>query len=173
MASQTSGTEQRKRAKSKSADLFHSSLFLFFRKARKGENTQEMNQVKDMEVTTMNEKSTIPTTEPVSEKQVKPTKSKRNSNRKLTKCYEQQAKLLEQKSTVNKKVEEIDKCISENDAIIAELENKELFKICKKKGISTQVLIGFLKKIPEGVTLENAAKTAFGQMPANSEQLHL
>lgn len=47
-----------------------------------------MNQVKDMEVTTMNEKITIPTTEPVSEKQVKPTKSKRNSNRKLTKCYE-------------------------------------------------------------------------------------
>lgn len=109
----------------------------------------------------MNEKSTIPT------------KSKRNSNRKLTKCYEQQAKLLDQKSAVNKKVEEIDKCISENDAIIAELETKELFKICKKKGISSQELIGFLKKIPEGVTLENAAKTAFGQMPANSEQLHL
>ena len=54
----------------------------------------------------------------------------------------------------------------------AELENKEILKTIKEKKISAQELIGFLKKMPEGVTLENVANVAFRRIPPHSEQPH-
>lgn len=119
----------------------------------------------------MYEEKTITAAEPIPEKQTKFAKPKRTDNEKLTEYYEQRARLLGQKNAVNKKGDEIKKRLSENNAKIAELENKELFKICKKKKISAQELIGFLKKMPDGVTLEDVANTAFGQTSTNPEQL--
>lgn len=55
---------------------------------------------------------------------------------------------------------------------IAELENKEILKTIKEKKISAQELIGFLNKMPEGVTLENVANVAFRRIPPHSGQIH-
>ena len=85
----------------------------------------------------------------------KPPKPKRSDTDRLKECYDQQKKLLEQQTAARKKSKDIEKRISDNNAKIAELENKELFKICREKKISTQELIAFLKKIPEDVSLEN------------------
>lgn len=82
------------------------------------------------------EEKTITTAEPVPEKQTKSTKFKRTDNKKLKVYYEQRTKLLEQQKAAKKKGEEINKRISDTSAKITELENKELFKICKKKKIS-------------------------------------
>ena len=88
----------------------------------------------------------------------KPKKPKRTDEEKLTDLYGQQNKLLEQQTAARKKSKEIEKRISDNNAKIAELENKELFKICKEKHISTQELITFLQKLPDDVSLENFNK---------------
>ena len=40
------------------------------------------------------------------------------------------------------------------------------------KKISAQELIGFLNKMPEGVTLENVANVAFRRIPPHSGQIH-
>lgn len=115
----------------------------------------------------MNEEvKTTPTTEPAAEKQTKP---KRTDEEKLQECYEKCDRLREQKTAHKNKGQVIDKSIAENNAKIAELENKEILKTIKEKKISAQELIGFLKKMPEGVTLENVA---FRRIPPHSGQLH-
>lgn len=119
------------------------------------------------------EKIATTTTEPEAENQTKTAKPKRTDAEKLKECYEQKEKLLEQQTAAKKRGREIEKRISENNARIAELENKELLKICKEKKISTQELIGFLKKLSEGTNLENVANTAFRKTPLNGEQLHI
>ena len=118
------------------------------------------------------EEKTTPTTEPAAEKQTKPTKPKRTDEEKLQECYEKRDKLREQKNAHKNKGQVIDKSIAENNAKIAELENKEILKTIKEKKISAQELIGFLKKMPEGVTLENVANVAFRRIPPHSGQLH-
>ena len=90
----------------------------------------------------------------------KPPKPKRSDTDRLKECYDQQKKLLEQQTAARKKSKDIEKRISNNNAKIAELENKELFKICREKKISTQELIKFLRRIPNDVSLENLANTA-------------
>ena len=121
----------------------------------------------------MNEEvKTTPTTEPSDEKQSKPAKPKRTDEEKLQECYEKRDRLREQKTVHKNKGQVIDKSIAENNAKIAELENKEILKTLKEKKISAQELIGFLKKMPEGVTLENVANVAFRRIPSNSGQLH-
>ena len=121
----------------------------------------------------MNEEvKTPPTTEPSDEKQTKPAKPKRTDEEKLQECYERRDRLREQKTAHKNKGQVIDKSIAENNAKIAELENKEILKTLKEKKISAQELIGFLKKMPEGVTLENVANVAFRRIPSNSGQLH-
>ena len=112
---------------------------------------------------------TTPTTEPAAEKQPKPAKPKRTNEEKLQECYERRDRLREQKTAHKNKGQVIDKSIAENNAKIAELENKEILKTLKEKKISAQELIVFLKKMPEGVTLENVA---FRRIPPNSGQLH-
>ena len=108
-----------------------------------------------------------------SETKTKPAKPKRTDEEKLQECYEKRDRLWEQKTAHKNKGQAIDKSISENNSKIAELENRELLKICKEKKISTQELIGFLRKMPEGTSLENVANTAFRKMPVNGEQLHI
>ena len=121
----------------------------------------------------MNEEvKTTPTTEPAAEKQTKPTKPKRTDEEKLQECYEKRDRLREQKTAHKNKGQIIDKSIAENNAKIAELENKEILKTIKEKKISAQELIGFLKKMPEGVTLENVPNVAFRRIPPRSGQLH-
>ena len=115
------------------------------------------------------ETMTTPTAEPAAEKQTKPTKPKRSDEEKLQECYEKRDRLREQKTAHKNKGQAIDKSIAENNAKIAELENKEILKTIKEKKISAQELIVFLKKMPEGVTLENVA---FRRIPPNSGQLH-
>ena len=115
---------------------------------------------------------TTPTAEPAAEKQTKPTKPKRTDEEKLQECYEKRDRLREQKTAHKNKGQVIDKSIAENNAKIAELENKEILKTIKEKKISAQELIGFLKKMPEGVTLENVANVAFRRIPPHSGQLH-
>ena len=121
----------------------------------------------------MNEEvKTTPTTEPSDEKQSKPAKPKRTDEEKLQECYERRDRLREQKTAHKNKGQIIDKSIAENNAKIAELENKEILKTLREKKISAQELIGFLKKMPEGVTLENVANGAFRRIPPHSGQLN-
>ena len=121
----------------------------------------------------MNEEvKTTPTTEPSAERQTKPAKPKRTDEEKLQECYERRDRLREQKTAHRNKGQVIDKSIAENNAKIAELENKEILKTIKEKKISAQELIVFLKKMPEGVTLENVANVAFRRIPPHSGQLH-
>ena len=106
------------------------------------------------------ETMTTPTAEPSAEKQTKLTKPKRTDEEKLQECYERRDRLREQKTAHKNKGQAIDKSIAENNAKIAELENKEILKTLKEK------------KMPEGVTLENVANVAFRKIPPNSGQLH-
>ena len=115
------------------------------------------------------EEKTITTNEPAAENQTKPAKSKRTDEEKLQECYEKRDRLREQKTAHKNKGQVIDKSIAENNAKIAELENKEILKTIKEKKISAQELIVFLKKMPEGVTLENVT---FRRIPPHSGQLH-
>ena len=115
------------------------------------------------------EEKTITTNEPAAEKHTKPAKPKRSDEEKLRECYEKRDRLREQKTAHKNKGQVIDKSIVENNAKIAELENKEILKTIKEKKISAQELIVFLKKMPEGVTLENVA---FRRIPPHSGQLH-
>ena len=118
------------------------------------------------------ETMTTLTAEPAAEKQTKPAKPKRTDEEKLQECYEKRDRLREQKTAHKNKGQVIDKSIAENNAKIAELENKEIIKTIKEKKISAQELIVFLKKMPEGVTLENVANVAFRRIPPHSGQLH-
>ena len=118
------------------------------------------------------ETMTTPTAEPAAENHTKPTKPKRTDEEKLQECYEKRDRLREQKTAHKNKGQVIDKSIAENNAKIAELENKEILKTLKEKKISAQELIVFLKKMPEGVTLENVANVAFRRIPPHSGQLH-
>ena len=93
-------------------------------------------------------------TESETENQTKPIKPKRTDAEKLRECYEKRNKLQEQKIAHRNKGQAIDKSISENNAKIAELENKELLKICREKKILTQELIAFLNEIPDNKALE-------------------
>ena len=118
------------------------------------------------------ETMTTPTVEPAAENQTKPAKPKRTDEEKLQECYEKRDRLREQKTAHKNKGQVIDKSIAENNAKIAELENKEILKTIKEKKISAQELIVFLKKMPEGVTLENVANVAFRRIPPHSGQIH-
>ena len=118
------------------------------------------------------EENTITANEPAAEKQTKPTKPKRTDEEKLQECYERRDRLQEQKTAHKNKGQAIDKSIAENNAKIAELENKEILKTLKEKKITAQELIVFLKKMPEGVTLEMVEKRAFHRIPPHSGQLH-
>ena len=118
------------------------------------------------------ETMTTPTAKPAAERQTKSTKPKRSDEEKLQECYEKRDRLREQKTAHKNKGQVIDKSIAENNAKIAELENKEILKTIKEKKISAQELIVFLKKMPEGVTLENVANVAFRRIPPHSGQLH-
>lgn len=118
------------------------------------------------------EEKTITANEPAAEKQTKLTKPKRTDEEKLQECYEKRDRLREQKTAHKNKWQIIDKSIAENNAKIAELENKEILKTLKEKKISAQELIAFLKKMPEGVTLEMVEKRAFHRIPPHSGQLH-
>lgn len=100
------------------------------------------------------EEKTITANEPAAEKQTKPAKPKRTDEEKLQECYERRDRLREQKTAHKNKGQVIDKSISENNAKIAELESKELFKICREKKISAQELIAFLNEIPDNKALE-------------------
>ena len=93
-------------------------------------------------------------TEPETKKQTKSIKPKRTDAEKLRECYEKRSKLQEQKTAHRNKGLAIDKSISENNAKIAELESKELLKICREKKISAQELIAFLNEIPNSNALE-------------------
>lgn len=88
------------------------------------------------------------------ETQTKTAKPKRTAAEKLQECYEKRDRLQEQKTALRNKGQAIDKSISENNAKIAELESKELLKICREKKISAQELIAFLNEIPDNKALE-------------------
>ena len=118
------------------------------------------------------EEKIINANEPSAERQTKPAKPKRTDEEKLQECYEKRDRLREQKTAHKNKGQVIDKSIAENNAKIAELENKEILKTIKEKKISAQELIVFLKKMPEGVTLENVENVAFRRIPPHSGQRH-
>lgn len=88
------------------------------------------------------------------ETQAKPIKPKRTDAEKLRECYEKRKRLQEQKAAHRNKGQTIDKSISDNNAKIAELESKELLKICREKKISAQELIAFLNEIPDNKAIE-------------------
>ena len=117
------------------------------------------------------EEKTITANEPAAEKQTKPAKPKRTDEEKLQECYEKRDRLREQKTAHKNKGQAIDKSIAEHNAKIAELENKEILKTIKEKKISAQELIGFLNKMPEGITLEMVEKRAFHRIPPHTDQL--
>ena len=120
----------------------------------------------------MNEEEiTITATEPETEKQTKTAKPKRTDAEKLRECYEKRNKLQEQKTAHRNKGQAIDKSISENNAKIAELESKELLKICWEKKISAQELIAFLNEIPNSNALEILKNRLINRHQNQSEQM--
>ena len=100
------------------------------------------------------EEKTITATEPAAEKQTKTAKPKRTDAEKLRECYKKRERLQNQKTAHRNKGQAIDKSILDNNAKIAELESKELLKICREKKISAQELIAFLNEIPNSNVLE-------------------
>ena len=119
------------------------------------------------------EEMTITTTEPENETQTKPIKPKRTDAEKLRECYEKRNKLQEQKTAHRNKGQAIDKSISDNNAKIAELESKELFKICREKKISAQELIAFLNEIPNSNALEILKNRLINRHQNQTEQMKL
>lgn len=105
------------------------------------------------------------------ETQTKTTKSKRTDAEKLRECYEKRNKLQEQKTAHRNKGQAIDKSISDTNAKIAELESKELFKICREKKISAQELIAFLNEIPNSNALETLKNRIISRHQNQSEQM--
>ena len=98
-------------------------------------------------------------------------KSKRTDAEKLRECYEKRERLQNQKTAHRNKGQAIDKSISENNAKIAELESKELFKICREKKISVQELIAFLNEIPNSNALEILKNRLINRHQNQSEQM--
>ena len=119
----------------------------------------------------MNEE--INTAVSAAETQTKTTKSKRTDAEKLRECYEKRNKLQEQKAAHRNKIQAIDKSISDNNAKIAELESKELLKICREKKISAQELIAFLNEIPDNKALEILKNRLINRHHNQSEQMKL
>ena len=117
------------------------------------------------------EEMTITTTEPKTEKQTKTAKPKRTDAEKLRECYEKRNKLQNQKTAHRNKGQAIDKSISDNNAKIAELESKELLKICREKEISAQELIAFLNEIPDNKALEIMKNRLISRHQNQSEQM--
>ncbi len=117
------------------------------------------------------EEMTITTTEPETEKQTKTAKSKRTDAEKLRECYEKRERLQNQKTAHRNKGQAIDKSISDNNAKIAELESKELLKICREKKISAQELIAFLNEIPNSNALEILKNRLINRHQNQSEQM--
>ena len=117
------------------------------------------------------EEMTITTTEPETEKQTKTAKPKRTDAEKLRECYEKRERLQNQKTAHRNKGQAIDKSILDNNAKIAELESKELFKICREKKISAQELIAFLNEIPDNNALEILKNRLINRHQNQSEQM--
>lgn len=105
------------------------------------------------------------------ETKTKPAKPKRTDEEKLRDCYEKREKLQEQKTAHKNKGQAIDKSILDNNAKIAELESKELFKICREKKISAQELIAFLNEIPNSNALEILKNRLINRHQNQSEQM--
>lgn len=114
------------------------------------------------------EEKTITANEHTAEKIIKP---KHTDAEKLRECYEKRNKLQEQKTAHRNKIQAIDKSISDNNAKIAELENKELLKICREKKILTQELIAFLNEIPDNKALEILKNRLINRHQNQSEQM--
>lgn len=107
------------------------------------------------------------------ETQTKTSRPKRTDTEKLRECYEKRERLQNQKTAHRNKVQAIDKSISENNAKIAELESKELFKICREKKISAQELIAFLNEIPNSNALEILKNRLINRHQNQSGQMKL
>lgn len=105
------------------------------------------------------------------ETQTKTSRPKRTDTEKLRECYEKRNKLQEQKTAHRNKGQTIDKSISDNNAKIAELESKELLKICREKKISAQELIAFLNEIPDNKALEILKNRLINRHQNQSEQM--
>lgn len=99
----------------------------------------------------------------------KTTKPKRTDEEKLSDCYVQMSKLLEQQTATRQKGKDIDNRISKLNSKIQEYENKALYKICKELNISVKDIIEFLDKIPKGTTFDEIANRALRE---KSEQIH-
>ena len=105
------------------------------------------------------------------ETQTKTAKPKRTDAEQLRECYEKRNKLQEQKTAHRNKGQAIDKSISDNNAKIAELESKELLKICREKKISAQELIAFLNEIPDNNALEIMKNRLINRHQNQTEQM--
>ena len=105
------------------------------------------------------------------ETQTKTSRPKRTDAEKLRECYEKRSKLQEQIIAHRNKGHAIDKSISDNNAKIAELESKELLKICREKKISTQELIAFLNEIPNSNALKILKNRLINRHQNQSEQM--
>lgn len=105
------------------------------------------------------------------ETQAKSIKPKRTDAEKLRECYEKRKRLQNQKTAHRNKGQAIDKSISDNNAKIAELESKELLKICREKKISAQELIAFLNEIPNSNALEILKNRLINRHQNQSEQM--
>ena len=105
------------------------------------------------------------------ETQAKSIKPKRTDAEKLRECYEKRERLQNQKTAHRNKGQAIDKSMSDNNAKIAELESKELLKICREKKISAQELIAFLNEIPNSNALEIMKNWLINRHQNQSEQM--
>ena len=115
----------------------------------------------------MNE--TITTTAVTAPEMKQPTKPKRTDEGKLSDCYVQMSKLLEQQTATRQKGKDIDNRISKLNSKIQEYENKALYKICKELNISVKDIIAFLERIPKGTSFDEVANRALRE---KSEQIH-
>lgn len=99
----------------------------------------------------------------------KPTKPNRTDEEKLSDCYVQMSKLLEQQTATRQKSKNIENRLAKINSKIQEYESKALFRICKELNISVKDIIEFLDKIPKGTTFDEIANRALRE---KSEQIH-
>ena len=98
----------------------------------------------------------------------KTTKPKRTDEEKLSDCYVQMSKLLEQQTATRQKGKDIDNRISKLNSKIQEYENKALYKICKELNISVKDIITCLERIPKGKTFDEIANRVFQDTSNNN-----
>lgn len=87
-------------------------------------------------------------------------KPKRTDEGKLSDCYVQISKLLEQQTATRHKGKELENRLAKINSKIQEDENKALYRICNELNISVKDIIAFPERIPKDSSFDEIANRA-------------